>query len=181
MLHTLSLCTLRPCAGHQLHPGADIQVGGAAGQPLMGRLNTKNAVHRNKPCMGLRGPIFFVCCGVTPPTLAHAPSSLLPSRSYGVSHYRLGNDFGYLKIRNRVAFKSLEEQARAGGGALACVGQREACVAQCSALAAEAASLPAGALPATAATPCRRRRGWARRLRSTCARRGPLTATPSAC
>lgn len=30
--------------------------------------------------------------------------------NYGVAAYRLGNDFGYLKVRNRVAFRALEEQ-----------------------------------------------------------------------
>lgn len=30
--------------------------------------------------------------------------------SYGVSEYRRGNDFGCFKIRNRVAFATLEEQ-----------------------------------------------------------------------
>lgn len=30
--------------------------------------------------------------------------------NYGIAAYRLGNDFGYLKIRNRVAFATLEEQ-----------------------------------------------------------------------
>ncbi|KAL4425502.1 hypothetical protein ABPG75_009518 [Micractinium tetrahymenae] len=31
--------------------------------------------------------------------------------NYGVAAYRLGNDFGYLKVRNRVAYKALEEQS----------------------------------------------------------------------
>ena len=34
------------------------------------------------------------------------------SCSYGVSYYKQGNDFGWMKIRNRVAFKTLEEQVR---------------------------------------------------------------------
>jgi hypothetical protein len=43
------------------------------------------------------------------------PCSCLPCPcpcpcSYGVSYYKQGNDFGWLKIRNRVAFKTLEEQ-----------------------------------------------------------------------
>jgi hypothetical protein len=29
-----------------------------------------------------------------------------------VSYYKQGNDFGWMKIRNRVAFKTLEEQVR---------------------------------------------------------------------
>lgn len=35
--------------------------------------------------------------------------------SYGIAAYRLGNDFGYLKIRNRVAFATLEEQVGVSG------------------------------------------------------------------
>ncbi|KAL4419410.1 hypothetical protein ABPG77_003384 [Micractinium sp. CCAP 211/92] len=31
--------------------------------------------------------------------------------NYGIAAYRLGNDFGFLKIRNRVAFRTLEEQS----------------------------------------------------------------------
>jgi hypothetical protein len=45
--------------------------------------------------------------------------------NYGVPFYRRGNELGYLKVRNRVAFKTLEEQVgasrmRAGGTRAAC-------------------------------------------------------------
>lgn len=36
--------------------------------------------------------------------------------NYDVKGYRLGNDHVYFKIRNRVAYKNLEEQVRLGRG-----------------------------------------------------------------
>lgn len=48
------------------------------------------------------------CAACLPPCLP---------RSYGVARYRLGNDFGYFKVKNRVAFRNLEEQVGPHGAA----------------------------------------------------------------
>ena len=73
---------------------------------LMGELCCVARRLQLRPPAPARPP--YICADPNCPTHPH-PLAPAP-RSYGVSSYRRGNDFGYFKVRSRVAYAALEEQ-----------------------------------------------------------------------